>query len=124
MADDPFPPGVPERLDRRVVLTWPRPQNGSLRPCLVAITDADTGEPISTVSKAVLSVHLDAEGSLTWATVKAFANPDGTLFAHTTGKAIPAEPDGTMRTRVFAFEVTEMRLAERPVLIGGAGGHE
>ena len=124
MSQNPFPAGIPAQFDRKVVITWPRPQNGSLRPCLAAITDADTGEPSSTVSKAVLSVHLDADTSLTWATVKAFANPDGTLFAHGPGKIVPTEPDGTVRSRVFAFEVTEMRLAERPVLIGGAAGHE
>jgi hypothetical protein len=123
VADPLFPLGRPAKFDRRVILTWPRPQNGVLRPCLVTITDADTGEPISTVSKAVLSAHLDAEASLTWATVKAFANPDGTLLADTSAKLISTEPDGSVRARVFSFEVTEMRVAA-PATIGGAAGHE
>ena len=89
----------------------------------VTITDAETGEQISTVSKAVLTVYLDADTSLTWATVKAFANPDGTLLADTSAKLISTEPDGSVRTRVFAFEVTEMRVAPA-TMVGGAGGHE
>ena len=123
MAEYQFP-GQPEKLDRRVIITWPQPLGGSLRPWAVTITDAATGEPISTVSKAVLSVHLDADAALTWATVKAFANPDGTLLANTTAKIIPTEPDGSVRTRVFAFEVTEMRVAAPATMVGGAGGHE
>ena len=112
MSQNPFPAGIPAQFDRKVVITWPRPQNGSLRPCLAAITDADTGEPISTVSKAVLSVHLDANSPLTWAQVQAFAAPDGTLVTGSDGFAPAIEPGGNMRTRVFAFEVTEMRVTE------------
>jgi hypothetical protein len=117
-------PGQPAKLDRKVIITWPASRNGALRPACVTITDAETGEPISTVSKAVLEVHLDADTSLTWAAVKAFANPDGTLLADTSAKLISTEPDGSVRTRVFAFEVTEMRVAAPATMVGGAGGHE
>jgi hypothetical protein len=72
MAEYQFP-GRPETLDRKVIITWPQPMAGTVRPWGVTITDADTGELISTVSKAVLEVHLDAADALTWAAVKAFA---------------------------------------------------
>ena len=118
MADALFPFGRPAKFDRKVIITWPGPQNSSLRPWGVAIADADTGELISTVSKAVLSVHLDANSPLTWAQVQAFAAPDGTLVTGSDGFAPAIEPDGNMRTRVFAFEVAEMRVAP-PATLGG-----
>jgi hypothetical protein len=140
MAEYQFP-GRPEKLDRKVIITWPQPMAGTVRPWAVTITDADTGELISTVSKAVLEVHLDAADALTWAAVKAFAAEDGTLVTGSAGHKFATWPDGTPRARVFAFEVAEMRVAPPATLGGeatvhgfapaggrqiasGAGGHE
>jgi hypothetical protein len=120
MAEYQFP-GRPEKLDRKVIITWPQPMAGTVRPWAVTITDADTGEQISTVSKAVLEVHLDAADALTWAAVEAFAAEDGTLVTGSAGIAL--EAGDSVRTRVFAFEVTEMRVALPAVLGGEATVH-
>lgn len=109
MADSLFP-DAPAEFDRDVIIEWP-PQ-GSVFACWTAvITDAQTGEPITTVSK--MALHFDAAGIL-WADALAFAGEDGTMLAGTEGRIVP-DGQGGIRMGVFRFRVAEMRVgAPRP----------
>lgn len=103
----PVFPLAPEQFDGQIVIEWPEPQGDMLRGWATAISDAETGEPILTVSK--MAVRFDAEG-IVWAEAEVLADPDGNML---TGKEleIHANPDGGVLTGVFRFQVTEMRAA-------------
>lgn len=103
-ADEAAPPyrGV-------VIIEWP-PATGSspyacMAGCLVKITDALTGKPVTTCTSADITVHTDAE-SLVTAALTLFAGEDGEpLF-----EGMPVLDGKEIRTGVFPFVVSEMRV--------------
>jgi hypothetical protein len=90
-----------------VVIEWPAPAGGSVYACMlgrgVRISDAATGRLITTCS--AVAVHADA-GALVTADLTLFAGEDGEPLLG--GEAVP--DGGEIRTGVFPFVVSEMRV--------------
>jgi len=105
--------GRPAQFDGTVAVTWPRPRGGAVHGWEVGLTDAATGEPVTTVTGFTARIHAAAFG-LVWAELTMFADGDGRpLLA---GHPVP-DPDGGeggVLTGTFAFLVTEMRVAPAP----------
>jgi hypothetical protein len=92
-------------------IEWPAANPASpytaLRGCLLTITDAVTGEPISTVTNADITIHADAARQVT---------AELTMLAGVDGEPLPdgkpaADGDG-IRHGVYTYAVTEMTIRE------------
>jgi hypothetical protein len=95
-------------------IEWPPPNQAAAALRVVsgrgtAITDAVTGEPITTVSHADITIRADAADRVT-AELVMFADLDGEPLP----RGLPA-PDGDgFRQGTFTFAVAEMRVQETP----------
>jgi hypothetical protein len=92
-----------------IIIEWPPPvgsgPHGAIDGWKVVITDALTGKPVTTCSRADVVVHADVNDLVT-ADLTLFADGDGQPLLD--GK--PVEKDGKFLTGVFPFLVAEMRV--------------
>ncbi|HMH94744.1 MAG TPA: hypothetical protein VK586_27125 [Streptosporangiaceae bacterium] len=94
-----------------IIIEWPPPgasPYSAMTGWNVAITDAVTGQAITTVMSTDITVHADAERMVTAAL---------TMFADENSEPLlggmPVMKDGEALTGVFPFLVSEMRVRDR-----------
>jgi hypothetical protein len=104
-----------------VIIEWPAPHGDPRMPMigtLVAVYDAATGEPVTTVSSADITVHADA-GSLVTANLVLLADEEGDPILD----GPPVVANGHILTGVFPYLVTAMRIREPGLCALPAAGH-
>ncbi len=110
-------PGFPSP----VVIEWPPQQKACVLPGWgLTVYDAATGEPVTVVTRADVTFHVDAESIIT-ADLTVLTGPDGQPAREepadpVTGKVPPLVldigEDGTPVTAVFRAVVAGMRIRE------------
>ena len=96
-----------EEFEGRVIITWPKPVNGLIHGARIAITDADTGQPI--VSAMDVTVYATLDGPPVAEMTMLTGEDSKPLQAGV--PVVPAD-DGGFRTGTFRWVVAEMRTAE------------
>lgn len=100
-----------------IVITWPKPVGrfpGILVSNQVAITNADTGQPILTVTEfTTFNVHTKA-GYIVVAELATFADADGRpiLDGSEINERLVVADNGDIATTTSWWNVAEMRIAE------------
>lgn len=92
----------------RITIDWPRKTFGAISPQAVLMRDADTDTVLATVTS--LHLYAGATDDSVIAELRQFVDQDGQRVEDT--HKFHIEPDGGIRTAVFRYLVTEMRLAD------------
>jgi hypothetical protein len=99
----------------RVIITWPKTVDGVLHPWFGAsLTDADTGEELTTVLSFTLAINYSDSHLRSWDAYRV----DMTMLSDENDQCLrgraPAQlaPDGRIRRGTFRWAVAEMRVAE------------
>lgn len=101
----------------QIVITWPKPVGGFpgvLVSNQVAITNADTGQPILTLTEfTTFNVHAEA-GYLVVAELVTLADADGRPILDSTeiNERMAVADNGDIATTTSRWRVAEMRIAE------------
>lgn len=99
-----------EEFAGRLIITWPKPTGPAIPGCLLAVADADTGQPI--VSALDLTVTVDLNDVIT-AEMTMLTDEHGQLLnGGTPVRQIPTDDTGEVYTGRFRWIVAEMRVAE------------
>jgi hypothetical protein len=91
----------------RLIITWPEPHGGGLAPHGVTLTDADTGEQITTATRMVVLTADASGGQPIAAELTMFCDEHGQPL--TAGAPPLFDDEGRLRTATFRWRVAEMR---------------
>lgn len=94
-----------EKIDGRIIITWPRSDGPAIPGWAITVADADTGEQWANV----LNLRITSDPSeITTAVVERLVDATGAA----TNTPVRDESGDRIRTAVFRYAVAEMRVAE------------
>jgi hypothetical protein len=97
-----------ETFAGRLIIVWPKPGGPAVHGNLVAFIDADSGDPIVTITD--LTVHVDLYAPAV-AEVAMYADADGKPLLGAHAMPVRAADGKAYRTGTFRWLVAEMRVA-------------
>lgn len=97
----------PETFAGRLVIIWPKASGPAVHGNLIAFIDADSGDPIVTITD--LTVHVDLYAPVV-AEVAMFADADGKPLLGAHAMPVPDADGKAYRTGTFRWLVAEMRV--------------
>lgn len=100
-----LPPG---EVAGRLIIIWPKASVDAVYGHLVAFADADSGDPIVTITD--LTIHVDLYAALV-AEATMLTGLDGKPLLGTRARPVPTEDGKAYRTGTFRWLVAEMRVS-------------
>jgi hypothetical protein len=99
----------PDGFVGRLIITWPKPTGPVVAPHGIVLTDAETGEHITSTLDADIVIHADPQQVVT-ATLTMLTDADGKPLAANAKPVLDTDGEN-VRTGVFRWLVAEMRVA-------------